>query len=133
MHRQRGRKIAGVCDGATPLPKQHRRHHLDQRAEDRILRRDRHRPMEVDVVHEILARIVERGRHSVDAGLQARDVFVRSTFGSERCDAHFELSPRFEHFVIREAVQASEERERFLVQDGRTVGDIGARTVPKLQ
>jgi hypothetical protein len=70
-------------------------------------------------------------RAECDAIEPSKSWTTRST--CERGHADFELPARFEHLVVTEAMQPSQQRERTLVEHGRTIGDVRARAVLELQ
>ena len=120
--------LAGARRGvAAPLVIQ-RRHHLDQRRHDRIARRRRDAAMEVDVVHQEHARILERGEQAGDLVGQRRELIGRRAFGRETGRADLEDAARLVHLLAREAVQRRLEAERFGAERRRAVGDVGARS-----
>ena len=64
VHLRGGPSIARVAGGLPPQLVEDRRHHLDNRRENRIARRGADRAMKPDVVQQKRLRVVERREHA---------------------------------------------------------------------
>ena len=117
--------------GLAPALVVERRHHLDQRRDDRIARCCRDAAMEVDVVNEEDLRVLHRREQARDFFGQRRDLLRRRPLGREAGGADFEDAAGLVHLVAGEAVQRREEAQGVGIERRRTIRDVGARAVPR--
>ena len=86
--------IDGALGGRAPPLVVERRHHLDERGDDRVARRRGDAAVEVDVVHEEHLPIVERGEQAGDFVGERRELIGRGALGGEAGGADLENPPR---------------------------------------
>ena len=128
-------RLAQVADGADvglALFVEHRRDHLDQRGQDRVVRGVGDGAVERDVVDEEGERLVERGEHPGHLLGDGREVLAGGALGGEAHGADLQHAARLEHLFLGEPVQRRHEAERPGRQRRRPVGDERAGAVARL-
>ena len=116
---------------AAPLVVE-RRDHLDQRRDDRVPRRGGDSAVEVDVVDEKHAGIVERREEARDFVGQRGHLIGHGALGRKACRADLENSARFVHLFAREAMERRQEAQGLRHERRGPVRDVRARAVARL-
>ena len=87
--------------------------------------------MEIDVVHEKHARLLQRREQAGDFFRQRRDLIGGRAIGREPGGADFEDAARFVHLVAGEAVQRRKKAQGVGIERRRSLRNVGSRAVAR--